>query len=115
MLDDLVACYGEHFFITSIDDDQAHIYGGGYSMTFTVPAEFQPIRVRLDERNRPVALFWGSVEYQIERISNMYRVPGGSLEEPECHDFYEITTSGWLMRIYHNLQTDEWGIEELWD
>ena len=84
-------------------------------MTFTVPAEFQPIRVRLDEGSRPVALFWGNVEYQIERISNMYRVPGGSLEEPECHDFYEITTSGWLMRIYHNLQTDDWGVEELWD
>ena len=84
-------------------------------MTYTVPAEFQLIRVRLDERGQPTALFWGSTEYPIERISNSYRVPGGSLEQPECRHYYEITTSGWLMRIYHDLQTDEWGVEELYD
>ncbi len=84
-------------------------------MTYTIPAELQPIRVWLDERGQPTALFWGSSEYPIERISNSYRVTGGSLEQPECRHYYEITACRWLMRIYHDLQTDEWGVEELYD
>ena len=84
-------------------------------MTYTVPLELQPIRVRLDEKSLPTALFWSGTEHRIERISNSYRIPDDSLEQPDCRDYYEITTSGWLMRIYHDLQTDVWGLEELYD
>lgn len=85
-------------------------------MTYAIPKELQPIGIRLDDKHQPTSIFWLGTEHRIERISNSYRVPDGTLESPISRDYFEIiTVSGWLMLIYHDLLAGGWGLEVLYD
>lgn len=85
-------------------------------MTYILPPEHQPIRVQVDANDQPTVIFWRENEHRIERISNSYRIPDGSLESPIWREYFQvITRSGWLMLIYHDLIEGIWGLEMLFD
>lgn len=85
-------------------------------MTFILPVEQQPIFPRLDADQKPIAITWRKYEHRIERISNSYRVPDCTPEESTWREYFlVITHTGWLLSIYHELLTGEWGLEMVYD
>jgi hypothetical protein len=62
-------------------------------MTYLLPPEQQPISTRLDTNNQPEVILWRGTEHRIERISNAYRVPDGTLEAPIWREYFGSSRS----------------------
>ena len=85
-------------------------------MTIVIPVDDQSIEVRLDSNNQPIAVIWEGSELRIREVSNSYRVPSGSFENPIWREYFEIVTAdGWWMLIYHDLLDPHWKWEIAYD
>jgi len=85
-------------------------------MTYYLPLDQQRIEVRLAADAQPIDFRWIGGRHAIEFISNCYRVQDGTLEAPIERDYFEIVTiDGWLMLLYHDLISGNWGLELIYD
>ncbi len=65
---------------------------------------------------RPQRLVWQGRSHRVEEITRRWRVQSDWWREPLWRDYFKLTTdSGLLLILYHDLLSEEWYIQRIYD
>jgi hypothetical protein len=75
-----------------------------------------PVLVETDELGLPLRLTWNSKRHPVSGIANRWRVDEGWWFQRVWREYFKLTTSsGMLLTIFRDMETDEWYVQRLYD
>jgi hypothetical protein len=75
-----------------------------------------PIVVSLNHSGTPGELAWQGQPHSIHEIAKQWRVQGEWWRNSHARDYFKVvTTTGLLLIIYRDLQTNHWYLQRLYD
>ena len=75
-----------------------------------------PIVVTTDALATPIAFTWREHCHAVERIVDRWRVDGGWWKRRVWREYFQLVTkSGLFVLIYHDVRSDEWRVQRLYD
>lgn len=79
-------------------------------------ANGSPIQVWLDAKQQPTQVQWERRMHAVIRIDNQWRIDRGWWRLRIQRDYFKVhTRDGMLIVIYHDLLTDQWYLQRLYD
>ncbi len=76
----------------------------------------QPIPVSDDADGRPHRFRWQGRTHQVEQITRQWRVDVDWWRDRAWRAYFKLSTdTGLLVEIYHDLLTDQWYLQRLYD
>jgi hypothetical protein len=73
------------------------------------------IRVML-EAGLPVRFVWNGRAHPVQHVANQWRLDVGWWRFRLWRDYYKVVTAtGLLVIIYHDLTSDQWGLQRVYD
>lgn len=78
--------------------------------------EGESLSVLADESGAPRRIKWRRQNHRVQRVSRRWRVDLGWWRRRLWRDYFEVVTgSGMLIVLYHDLVSDRWYLERLYD
>lgn len=76
----------------------------------------KPLTVYLDDNNQPMFLQWGNTPHLVEKIILFWQFDTRWWEARIYKNYYRVLiVQGTLMVIYHDLLTDTWAVQRVYD
>lgn len=74
------------------------------------------IKVLAEEKVIPQRLIWQEQTHIITQITRRWRVKSDWWDEPIWRDYFKLTTNtGLLLIIFHDLLSEQWYLQRLYD
>lgn len=74
------------------------------------------VRVAESSDGVPGRLIWAGQSHKVTEITRRWRVKSDWWRDAVWRDYFKlITDTGLLLILYHDLQTDEWFLQRLYD
>ena len=78
--------------------------------------EGESLSVLADSSGAPERIKWRQQNHAVQRVSRRWRVDVDWWRRRIWRDYFEVTTgSGMLVVLYHDLVSDRWYLERLYD
>lgn len=79
-------------------------------------SEGDPVLVEADARGFPQRMTWQGRNHRVRQIANRWRVDEGWWFQHVRREYFKlITDSGLLLTIFHDLLSDSWCVQRLYD